>query len=225
MSLARSSEPAWARIVSFVLPLIVYAAVVIPLGSRQRELMNADAMVYIRRAQYLLHGQFYWFISEHYSLMLSWLIAPLLAMKIDGLYAARTVMALIGAVELALVIALMRRLLSVHWVWSMLGGMALAPFLAIVAVRAITPDLLLGMWLMGYFLMALDPKLPQKRGRQFATGVVGGFAYLAKAFALPFVIVHLAATLIIHGTRWRAEAAGQGAGTPRAEIIRGALTA
>src|SRR5438477_8270071 len=122
MSSARSSEPAWARILSFVLPLIVYAAVVIPLGSRQRELMNADAMVYIRRAQYLLHGQFYWFISEHWSLMLSWLIAPLLAMKVDGLYAARAVLCAVGAVHLALVVALMRRLLNVHWIWHLLAG-------------------------------------------------------------------------------------------------------
>src|SRR5215208_5141631 len=150
MSSVRSSQPPWARILSFVLPLIVYAAVVIPLGYRQRELMNADAMVYIRRAQYLLHGQFYWFVSEHWSLMLSCLIAPLLAVKIDGLYAARSVMALIGAVEVVLVVALMRRLLSVNWIWSVLGGMVLAPFVAIVAMRGISADLLLGTWLMGY---------------------------------------------------------------------------
>ena len=225
MSSARSGDPVWTRIAGFAAPLIVYAAVVIPLGIRQRDLMNADAMVYIRRAQYLLHGQFYWFISEHWSLMLSWLIAPLLAMKVDGLYAARGVLALIGAVELMLVVALMRRLLNGHWIWSMLGGMALAPFLAMVAIRVITPDLLLGTWLMGYFLVVLDKDLPQKRGRQFAAGIVGGFAYLAKAFALPFVVVHLLATLIVHASRLRAEAAAAGQVQSRGQMMRGVLAA
>src|SRR5882762_9997542 len=225
MSSTRLSERKWAPMLFFGLPLIVYAAVVIPLGYWQRDLMNADAMVYIRRAQYLLHGQFYWFVSEHWSLMFSWLIAPLLAMKVDGLYAARAVLALVGAVHLVLVIALMRRLLNVHWAWHMLAGMVLAPFLAIVAVRAITPDLLLGTWLVGYFLVVLDPKLPQKRWRPFAAGVVGGFAFLAKAFAMPFVIVHLLATLIIHASRIRAEAAAAGAAPTHGTMRRAVVSA
>src|SRR5205814_252480 len=133
----------------YFLPRLLYSATVIPLAYWQRDLMNADAMVYIRRAQCLLHGQFYWFISEHWSLMLSWLIAPLLAMKMDGLYAARGVLCLVGAVHLALVVALMRQLLKVHWIWHLLAGIVLAPFLAIVAVRGITPGLLLvaGPWI------------------------------------------------------------------------------
>ena len=94
----------------YSLPLIGYGVVAVFLGMRHREMMNADAMVYIRRAGYLLHGDFYYFLSEHWSLMLSWLIAPLMAMGIDGLYAARIVNGCIGALYMVCFLALARRL-------------------------------------------------------------------------------------------------------------------
>src|SRR3954468_17601075 len=73
----------WRFAAVYLLPLVMYCAWVIPLGISQRELMNADAINYIRRAQYLLHGQFYYFLSEHWSLMISWLIAPLIAVGMN----------------------------------------------------------------------------------------------------------------------------------------------
>ncbi|HEV8293161.1 MAG TPA: hypothetical protein VGP94_14600, partial [Tepidisphaeraceae bacterium] len=192
-------------ILVYTLPLILYALLAIPLGIRHREMMNADAMCYIRRAGYLLHGDFYYFLSEHWSLMISWLMAPLQAIGMDGLYAARIVTVFIGALYMLCFTALARRLLAVHWIWHLLAGMVIAPFIASVAIRVITPDLLLGAWLVLYMLVVLDPRLPDTRGRQFLAGVVGGVAYLAKAFAFPFVIVSLPMTLLIHAVRKRSE--------------------
>src|SRR5881394_3864362 len=178
-------------------PLLVYGMVALKLGLADREVMNGDTVSYVRRAGYLLRGDFYHFISEHFSLMICWLMAPLVAAGIDGLYAARIVTGCIGAAHLVLVIKLSERLLAVHWIWRLLLGLALAPFLAFVAIRAITPDHLLAAWLVGYFIIVLDPALPRSRWRQFAAGIVGGMAYLAKAFALPFVLVHLLLTLLM----------------------------
>ncbi|HEV8608209.1 MAG TPA: hypothetical protein VGQ99_22930 [Tepidisphaeraceae bacterium] len=187
----------WISLAVSALLLVVYCTVAVVLGLRQRELMNADAVNYIRRAQYLLNGQFYYFLSEHWSLMLSGLIAPLMALKIDGLYAARIVLGIVGAVYMVCFILLARRLLKVHWAWHCVAGVVLAPLVAAMAMRAITPDLLLAVWLVIYFLIVLHPKLLESSGRQFLAGVVGGFAYLAKSFGLPFVLAHLLMTLIL----------------------------
>ena len=179
------------------LPVVCYGAAALVLGMRHRELMNADAMCYIRRAGYLLHGDFYSFLSEHWSLMLSWLIAPLMAMRIDGLYAARIICGAAGVFYMIVFVALSRRFLEVHWVWHLLAGVVIAPFMAAVAMRGISPDLLLAAWLGLYLLIVLSPRWAVSGRMQFVSGIVGGFAYLAKAFALPFVIVHLIITLVI----------------------------
>jgi hypothetical protein len=220
MSPARNIRAQWLPILVYGLPLLVYCAIAAPLAYRQREMMNADAMCYIRRSIYLLHGQFYYFISEHWSLMLSWLIAPLIAARFDGLYAARIVTTIVGALYLLLFIALTARLLNVHWIWRLLAGVVIAPFIAAVAVRVISPDQLLAMWLVLYFLIVLDPNLLQKRGRQLLAGIVGGIAYLAKAFALPFVIVHLLLTLIMHAVRIKNELAATGTKPTGAELFK-----
>src|SRR5256885_9609419 len=101
MPLHFNAKSRWVSLAVYVLPLLVYCAVAGPLGMRQREMMNADSVNYIRRALYLLHGQFYWFISGHWSVMLSLLIAPLMAIGVDGLYAARMATGFVGAVQLA----------------------------------------------------------------------------------------------------------------------------
>jgi hypothetical protein len=198
-----TAKSRWTTFTAYLLPLLIYFAIVVPLGLRQRELMNGDAINYLRRAQYLLHGQFYYFISEHWSLMLSWLIAPLIAAHIDGLYAARIVLGSVGAVYMICFLSLTQRLLKVHWIWHCLAGLVLAPLVAAQAMRAITPDLLLATWLVIYFLIVLHPDLLKSRRRQFAAGIVGGFAYLAKSFALPFVLAHLLMTLLVKSTQSR----------------------
>src|SRR5437870_5288086 len=203
----------------YSLPLIGYGVVAVFLGMRHREMMNADAMVYIRRAGYLLHGDFYYFLSEHWSLMLSWLIAPLMAMGIDGLYAARIVNGCIGALYMVCFLALARRLLVVHWVWHLLSGIVIAPFIATVAIRGISPDLLLAVWLVLYMTIVLSPRWAESGGRQFLSGIVGGFAYLAKAFAFPFVIVHLIMTLLILAARERGQRDGNSAARGRGNLL------
>lgn len=210
-----------SKLLLYGLPLLVYVLCAIPMGYMHREWMNADAMCYIRRAGYLLHGDFHNFVSGHWSLMISWLIAPLVAMKIDGLYAARFVCGCIGAVYLLLFIRLSERLLLSRWESRLVLAIALAPFIATVAMRTITPDQLLAAWLMLYFLMVLNPEFPRSPRRQFLAGIVGGFAYLAKAFAFPFVIAHLLMTLVLYAfkdcesswgskLRWVAFAYGRG---------------
>ena len=132
---------------TYALPLLIYSAVALRFGLLHREHINTDAVCYIRRAQYLLHGQWYYFISENWSLMISWLIAPLMALHIDGLYAARIVNGCIGGAFIVAFVSLAGRLLQIHWAWRLLAGAILAPFIAAVAMRAISPDLLLATWL------------------------------------------------------------------------------
>src|SRR5262249_36824814 len=58
------------------------------------------------------------------------------------------------------------------------------------SMEIITPDLLVAVLLTYYFWMALDPATAGRAPRAFACGLLGGLAYLAKAYAFPFFVAH-----------------------------------
>jgi hypothetical protein len=57
--------------------------------------------------------------------------------------------------------------------------------------------------------MALDPRLPQRPFRALLGGAAAGMAYLGKAYMLPFTLVHLPVTLLMHW--WISRRSGQAA--------------
>lgn len=187
------------------IPLLLYCATVIPLTWVNRERINPDAVAYLRQAEYLAGGDWASSVSAYWSPMLGWCIAPLVKLGADPLYAAHAVLAAWGAGFIIALHCFLRRL--VRWpLWlhiAALSTVALAT--APMAVRWITPDLMVSTLLMAHLAAVWHPRLMRSRKRQLSAGALAGLAYVAKSFALPFVLAHLPVLLILRALlhrRW-----------------------
>ncbi|MGA2499370.1 MAG: hypothetical protein ABSH20_16645, partial [Tepidisphaeraceae bacterium] len=180
---------------AWLVPLLVYVAVAIPLYLAYCDMVNPDGFCYARRAAYLARGQWWASISGYWSPLICWCMAPLLRCGMDGVHAARVVLGLGGA---GLVLAfgwMLRAVLEWHWGLRLAAASLLAPAAAAMAMRQISPDTLLGAVLMGYLALAGRRDLLERRWIAVGAGLLGGLAYLAKAYAFPFVLVHLPLTI------------------------------
>ena len=189
-----------------LIALIVYLAVVVPAAINNVERINPDGVSYICLARNLAEGRAADSISSWWSPLISWCIAPLLAAGIDGLAAARLVLAAWGAVLLMSAIALAKRLADLRGLWLLPPALVIALVAAHRAIREISPDVIVAACLMLYFSATLHPRLLESRWRQLLCGLLGGVAFLAKAYALPFVLVHFPFILLL---RWWLGRAGR----------------
>src|SRR5207244_8669638 len=74
-----------------------------------------------------------------------------------------------------------------------------APIAFAWASSLVTPDLLLVCFLL-FYLRAMFQSAAESRTRTaVVAGLLGGLAYLAKAYALPFVVAHFT---LVHAVRW-----------------------
>ncbi len=193
------------------IPLVIYLRYAIKLAYMSREYALGDAVCYIRRAMYLARGDLANSVSGYWSPLISWSIAPFVYFGMDGVYAARVVLCVWGAV---LVVAFGWLLYQIGWLndWWRLGILAaVAMGTAEGAGNYITPDVIVAACLFAYFAVMVHPELMRKRRLQLAAGLLGGLAYLAKAYAFPFVLLHLPMTLVIR-RRWEGWKRGEAMG-------------
>ena len=207
----RGSRLSWVLVLG--IPLVVYLRYAIKLAILSQEYALGDAVCYIRRALYICRGDFYHSISGYWSPLISWSIAPLMYFGMDGLYAARAVLCIWGAVLVITFGLLLYQFtwLNDFWRLGILATVAMAT--AEVAGNYITPDVMVAACLFAYFAVILHPEVMRRRGLQSLAGLLGGVAYLAKAYAFPFVLVHLPVTLVIRRWSWRSV-------TRRGEMLR-----
>jgi hypothetical protein len=176
-------------------PLALYALLVTIGSFRLVDQINPDGVSYLRNARLLADGRFSDSVSSYWSPLLSWLVAPLLRVGIDSLVAARVVLAVCGGLLLAASWALMN-LLAPRPSWRV----AIMTAIAVNAVPwtfLITPDVLLGACVIAYGLASLTPELSVRPGLAWRCGVLAGVAFLAKAYALPFFLVHFPLSLAL----------------------------
>ena len=186
--------------------LAVYTIAVVPLAWLAREQINPDAVSYVRNAMYLAQGRPADSISGYWSPLLSWCIAPPLAAGLDGLYAARIVLGLWGAGLVCAALLFLRRWsgpLELGPAWRAGTGSVLGIAAAAWATAGITPDLLLATCLLVYAALSTDGDFIRRRWGPLWCGLVGGVAFLAKAYALPFILAHYTLALLLHFGRDR----------------------
>jgi hypothetical protein len=188
----------WQRAIVFGAALGVYVWYALPLYARHKEHLLADVNCYVRRAMYLCRGDIYHAISGYWSPLMSWCIAPLIYFGVDGVYAAHIVVAVAGGVLVAAFGLFLYNFTTFHWAWKLLAMVIVAMGTAL-ATTVMMADMLLAACLLGYFAVMVSPGLMRCRGMQLLAGVLGGVAYLAKAYAFPFVLIHLPMTLVIRG--------------------------
>ena len=157
-------------------------------GWQNDYMLNTDGFAYLRIASYYAHGQTHLMISGYWGPLISWLMAPLLALGVPPLVTGRVVMGLSAVIFWFGCISVFRsfRIPS----WGVIAGAWLAAFVSIWwSVENIAPDLLLaGLICLAVAQMVSPAWLENWRTAAFA-GALWSAAYFAKAVAFPLALI------------------------------------
>lgn len=151
--------------------------------------IDYDGMAYVGIARHLRHGEFHAAINAFRSPLLSWLIAAVATLgSSDYLHIGKLIN--IGAFLLS--VALLYVLTKKLWDSRLAASLAVLLFvlsrgLVASAVEMITPDFLFAALALIYFILLLRCLCNDRLKDWFSLGLVHGLAFLAKAFALPWL--------------------------------------
>jgi hypothetical protein len=163
---------------------------------RRLDYLNSDGVAYLRLAGYLASGNFWHSVSGYWSPLFIWLIAPFQLIGFSGPVAAKLVLAIAG---LGLVIAawFMTARFALRLPFRILSGIIIVLAAVFWNKFSLTPDLLLAALLALYFFVITSSDILTSPRRAALAGVFGGLAFLSKAFALPFIFVHLPISFLV----------------------------
>jgi hypothetical protein len=190
-----------------VAALGVYTVLVGFLAFQQRGYINADFVGYATIAKRVAGAPGPW-LTAYWSPLYSWLMAPFFALRAgDGLWIGRGVLILGGTLYLWALHLLARRFHDANPRRNLLitAGVLTCGVLqaAIWAAALLDPDLLADGLIFLCCALLLDPDLDRRPRRALAAGVVAGLAYLAKAYALPYLVFLLPLTLLLQAVAQR----------------------
>ena len=179
-------------------------------GSKSIHQIDADGIDYVGIATELKEGLFHASINAFRSPLISWLIAVIPGLTPFQSGKLITILAYLSSV--VLLYAFTRKL----WHSSIAAGLsallfAVARGVGFDAVALISPDFLLTALTIGYFSLLIDC-IRQDR-RWFWLGFVHGLAFLAKAIALPWLMVVTVVAIVVsvEKKRWPRRLACAGA--------------
>ena len=206
----------WNRRVAFGVVIGFYLVVATCLAVLSRDQLNPDGVAYIQVARNYAAGRFDLAVNSYWGPLLSWVLVPLVWLRADLQLAVKLMGVVLGLGFALGSVGLFRqaggrRYDAVVLVSALLLALHMVP-------DPVSPDLLLAALLTAYFVSTAKLMHTPSVGRAFGTGALGGVAYLAKAYALPFVAVHLLVTFVISRVT-----GGKGTGKPLAASVAGLL--
>ncbi|MEM6722446.1 MAG: hypothetical protein AAF598_00335 [Bacteroidota bacterium] len=146
----------------------------------------SDSVHYLLMAEQLLQGQFWAWLSGHWSPLLSILLAPLMAAGVDGYQAFKVVNLCCGMGVIALLSVQLQALDFPKW-WSLLIWPAVVPLLGAMTLLE-TPDLLLVFLLLAY-LREFDQCSSANKSLKFCA-LLAGLVFWSKAIGLYLCLAH-----------------------------------
>ena len=171
--------------------------------------IDIDGMGYLGIARHLRQGEFHAAINAFRSPLISWLIAVFSFGGANYLHIGK----LINIGSFLLSLTLLYVLTEKLWHSRLVASVAVLMFalgrgLAASAVLAVTPDFLFAALTLIYFIVLLRCLREDRLRDWFSLGSVHGLAFLAKAFALPWLavctLVALGVTTLVVPTKpWR----------------------
>lgn len=190
----------WGLITLFV---IAYAILAFIIGKNGLLFLNNDGIAYYQIAKMAADGRL--MINGYRAPVLSWLIAPFILLGSSPEIGERVISGLAGLAWAAVSMRLAR-----NFGLSKLGRLGVGLSVGLVALHhtffPVTPDMLGAVLLMGYFIFITENELFGKSSLFFLiSGVSAALAYYAKYYNLPYVVAHLAITLVLYkmkGEKW-----------------------
>lgn len=169
--------------------------------------IDFDGMAYTGIARHIREGQFHAAINAFRSPLLSLLIAALHFASGNAARAYVTSGKIVSIASFLLAAGLTYVLGQRLWHSRLAGLVAALLFvlgrgLVASAVELVTPDFLFTALVLAYFILLLHALRHDGLKDWFLLGTVHGFAFLAKAFALPWLAVCTFAALVISGKPW-----------------------
>ncbi len=168
---------------------IVLGALLLPLFL---PLLNADGTSYISIAEKYARGDFRNAINGYWGPLLSWLMAPLIAIGVGSFAAGRIVILAFGF-PLLWGVRRISALLGIEEPLSSLLLFASLPVGLYMAFTMITPDFVVAALLLAYLGVFLGEGFPRRPLSGAACGALGALAFLAKPFAFIFFLAHFGA--------------------------------
>lgn len=150
--------------------------------------IDFDGMAYTGIAHHLHRGEFHAAINAFRSPLISWLIAGSSFGSADYLHIGKFV----SIASFLLCPALLYALAASLWHSRLVASFAALLFtfgrgLSVEAISSVTPDFLFAALVLVYFIVLLRCVRIDRLQDWFSLGVVHGLAFLAKAFALPWL--------------------------------------
>jgi len=166
--------------------------------------IDIDGMAYLGIARHLRQGEFHAALDSFRSPFISWLIAVVSFASSDYLHIGKVIN--IGAFLLSL--ALLYALTWKLWHSRLAASLAVLIFslgrgLSVAAVEMVTPDFLFAALALLYFIVLLRCLRKDRLQDWFCLGSVHGLAFLAKAFALPWLAVCTLVALGLSTRPWK----------------------
>jgi dolichyl-phosphate-mannose-protein mannosyltransferase len=166
--------------------------------------VDVDGMGYLGIARHLRQDEFHAAINAFRSPLISWLLAVASFGSADYLHLGKVINTGAFLLSLALLYVLTGRL----WHSRLAASVAVLMFafgrgLSASAVEMITPDFLFAVLALGYFIVLLQCLRKDRWQDWFSLGFVHGFAFLAKAFALPWLAVCTLVALGVSVKPWK----------------------
>ncbi len=178
--------------------ILGYLAVAFYLVFLSRNKLTPDAAAYVQLARHYAHGELGLVVNSWWSPLYSWLLVPLVWAGVEIILAAKILAVFLGLGFACGVRRLVREALGGPYLHL---SFAAALLLALPMLPTlVTPDLLLAALLAWYFALSFPLLRRDSFPAALAAGALGGLAFLAKAYAWPFVAAHLALTFCLR--RW-----------------------
>ncbi len=166
--------------------LLSYTALGLGLLSVYQFQINPDGIAYLDIAEKYARGDIRGAVNAYWSPLISWLTAVLRLLGLPPQVAIKLVLLTGGGVALGGVWRLLGD--CPMWMRAVATGGAV-PLTVYYALHVITPDLLVAAVLVWYAAWLVEGRLDVRTS--VWGGVVVALGYFAKAFALPFCLIHL----------------------------------
>lgn len=168
----------------------IYAVVAAAVAVISYPLLNADGVSYIQIARHYAAGDLELAVNSYWGPLVSWLLLPGVAAGLDPIVCFRVLDIACGLGMAAGSAALAARLAGpragrVAFSGALLLGLRMTP-------APLSPDLLLACLIAWYAVAAVGFASQPTPRRAALVGLLGGLSYLAKTYALAFVVAHLA---------------------------------